>query len=132
MAFAVQFQHLKEIPGGGDRAVAHPDEFRRGVLLQTEQRNLPTRFAGRRFAGCDVSPGGDEHLPQTVFAQNFQRVVQCVSLGDAAQIQPHFRFRQLGGFCIPIQLERAIAGCLSRIFDDVLRRHSLESTGTPP
>ena len=77
--------------------------------------NFPTALARRRVTHADIAAGVDQSAVNAFPFQNLQRFVDAVTHADAAGIQSHVRFEQLGSMFFGIQLQRVEIGRGARL-----------------
>src|SRR5690606_14780785 len=83
-------------------------------LFERGDADAPALLSRRRIAGHDVAGGGAQGSGEAVLAKDAEGFIGRVSLGNAAEIEPHVLLPQLDGPRLLID-------------EDVLISHTLES-----
>jgi hypothetical protein len=78
-------QNLFRVTRRRKRAIG---EHERGIRQEVRAHG-PACFAGRRLSRNDLSAEGNERARETVCAEDVERLIRGIALGDAAQVEPH-------------------------------------------
>ncbi len=89
IADAVDLDELRRRAGCGDRLIGEPAGALAERRIGAADFDAPSGPVRRRIADDDVTPGFDERPGNGVIAHGAQGLLQNVSLGDAAKIEPH-------------------------------------------
>jgi hypothetical protein len=134
VALAIDLQVLKDIPGGGQRAVCQQDMLGRRRLRHIERRdfNPPTAAAGWWIAHGHVTAADDQGGFNTLLAQDADGFIDGISFGDAAEVQAHVGHQQFNRSGPWIQPHVTVADRRAGTIQSFGRRQRTVTSGSSP